>query len=35
MMQTGTAFERLPLLTDDLVPVERLVAGFYFADLGR
>lgn len=35
MMKTGTPFDRLPLLTDDFVPVERLVAAFYFEDLGR
>jgi spermidine synthase len=35
MMKTGTPFDRLPLLTDDFVPVERLVAEFYFEDLGR
>jgi predicted membrane-bound spermidine synthase len=35
MMRTGTPFDRLPLLTDDYVPVERLVSEFYFRDLGR
>jgi spermidine synthase len=35
MMRTGTPFDRLPTLTDDYVPVERLVSGFYFKDLGR
>jgi spermidine synthase len=35
MMRTGTPFDRLPTLTDDYVPVERLVSGFYFQDLGR
>jgi spermidine synthase len=35
MMKTGTPLGRLPLLTDDFVPVERLVAEFYFEDLGR
>ncbi len=35
MMKTGTPFDQLPLLTDDYVPVERLVSEFYFADLGR
>lgn len=34
-MRTGTAFDALPLLTDDYVPVERLVSEFYFEDLGR
>lgn len=35
MMRTGTAFDALPLLTDNYVPVERLVSEFYFEDLGR
>jgi spermidine synthase len=35
MMRTGTPFDRLPLLSDDYVPVERLVSEFYFEDLGR
>jgi spermidine synthase len=35
MHTTGTAFSRLPILTDDSVPVERLIAPFYFQDLGR
>jgi spermidine synthase len=35
MMRTGTPFDQLPLLSDDYVPVERLVSEFYFEDLGR
>lgn len=35
MMRTGTPFAALPILTDDFVPVERLVSGFYFDALGR
>jgi spermidine synthase len=35
MMRTGTPMAELPLLTDDFVPVERLVSGFFFSELGR
>ena len=35
MMRTGTPMAALPLLTDDYVPVERLVSGFFFSELGR
>ncbi|HEY9150223.1 MAG TPA: fused MFS/spermidine synthase, partial [Gammaproteobacteria bacterium] len=35
MRRTGTPMAELPLLTDDFVPVERLVSGFFFSELGR
>jgi len=32
---TGTPYQRLPVLTDDFVPVESLISEFYFSALGR
>jgi len=33
--RTGTHYDELPLLTDDFVPVERLVSEFFLSGLGR
>ncbi|BCO32457.1 hypothetical protein TspCOW1_25600 [Thiohalobacter sp. COW1] len=35
LRQTGTPLAQLPLLSDDFVPVERLVSNFFLGDLGR
>ncbi|QKT04335.1 fused MFS/spermidine synthase [Ectothiorhodospiraceae bacterium 2226] len=35
LFQVGLPREQLPVLTDDFVPVERLVSGFFFDTLGN
>ena len=35
LLEQGTPMSELPVLTDDLVPIERLLAGLIFTRLGR
>ncbi len=35
LLATGTPLAELPLLTDDFVPVDRLVASLFLTELGR
>jgi hypothetical protein len=35
LAQQGTPMAALPVLTDDRVPIERLLSGLMFTELGR